>query len=132
MCKKRLFSSIVEIVIGIVLIIASMLEVVDEFWCGMGFSLFIIGVFYLVKAIKYKNNEEYREKCDIEISDERNRYISLKAWSWSGYLFVMAGGIGSIVFKIAGRDDLMMMASGCVCIVMIFYWISYNILSKKY
>lgn len=132
MKKERLIASIVEIIIGAALLICSVFGVVDEFWSGMGTSLLIIGIIFLIRNIKYKTNEEYREKIDIESNDERNKYISLKAWAWAGYLFVMLGAVGTIVFKLIGKEDLMMMASLSVCLIMVFYWISYTFLKKKY
>ena len=130
--KEKMIASIIEIVVGAALIIASLLGVVDEFWSGMGTSLLIIGILFLIRAIKYKTNGEYREKWDIENNDERNKYISLKAWAWAGYLFVLIAAAGTIILKIIGREDLMMMASGSVCIIMVLYWISYTILKRKY
>lgn len=130
--KEKMIASIIEIVIGAALVIASLLGVVDEFWSGMGTSLLIIGILFLLKAIKYKTNVEYREKWDVEINDERNKYIALKSWAWAGYLFVLTGAVGTIGLKLAGREELMMMASGSVCLVMVFYWISYMVLKKKY
>ena len=120
MKKERLIASIVEIIIGAALLICSVFGVVDEFWSGMGTSLLIIGIIFLIRNIKYKTNEEYREKIDIESNDERNKYISLKAWAWAGYLFVMLGAVGVIVFKLIGKEDLMMMASLSVCLIMVF------------
>ena len=38
--KKRRISSIVEILIGAALIVASICGVVDEYWTGMGTSLY--------------------------------------------------------------------------------------------
>ena len=132
MKKERLIASILEIIVGAALLICSMFGVVDEFWSGMGTSLLIIGIIFLIRNIKYKTNEEYREKIDIESNDERNKYISLKAWAWAGYLFVMLGAVGTIVFKLIGKEDFMMMASLSVCLIMVFYWISYTFLKKKY
>ena len=132
MMKKRLMASILEIIIGFALVAASMFGVVDEFWSGMGTASLIIGILFLFRAIKYKTNDDYKEKYDIEINDERNKYLSMKAWSWAGYLFVMIAACGTIVLKLAGREDLMMITSGSVCLVMVLYWISYMVLKKKY
>ena len=132
MRKEKLIASLIEIVVGGVLLTCSLFGVVDEFWSGMVTSLFIIGVIFLIKNIKYKINEEYREKLDIQVNDERNKYISLKAWAWAGYIFVLLGGIGTVVFKLIGKEDLMMMSSASVCLIMILYWISHTVLKKKY
>lgn len=132
MNNKRFIASILEIVMGSILMACSMFGIVDEYWSGMGFALLIVGVVFLLRQFKYKTNEEYRERYDVERSDERNRYLSGKAWAWAGYLFVMIAAVGSIMLKMAGREELMLMASGSVCLIMALYWISYIILKKKY
>ena len=132
MMKERLIVSILEIIIGLSLVVASIFGAVDEYWSDMGTTLLIVGILFLAKTIKYKTNQEYREEYDIKINDERNKYISMKAWSWAGYLFVISAAVASIGFKIVEREDLMRMASGSVCLVMLFYWISYMVLKKKY
>ena len=132
MDNKRFIASIIEIIIGVILIGCSMLGIVDEYWSGMGIALLVVGVIFLARQFKYKTNEEYREKYDIERSDERNRYLSGKAWAWAGYLYVMIAAVASIMMKLAGKEDLMKIASGSVCLIVILYWISYMVLKKKY
>ena len=132
MDNKRFIASIVEIIIGFVLIACSIYGVVDEYWNGMGVALLVVGVVFLIRQFRYKTNDEYREKYDVERSDERNRYISGKAWAWAGYLFVMIAALASIMLKLVGKEELMLMASGSVCLIIILYWISYMILRKKY
>ena len=132
MRKARLISSILEIVIGVVLCVCHFANRIDEFWSGMGIALIIVGSLFLLRNIKYHTNENYREEIDTQNNDERNRYLSLKAWSWAGYLFVIIAAVGTIVFKLVGKEELMMLASGSVCIVIFLYWISYMILRKKY
>lgn len=132
MDNKRFIASIVEIIIGVILIGCSILGTVDEFWSGMGTAMLAVGVAFLIRQIKYKTNEEYREKYDVERSDERNRYLSGKAWAWAGYLFVMIAAVATIMLKLAGREELMLMASGSVCLIVLLYWVSYVILKRKY
>lgn len=131
MNNKRFIVSIIEIVVGISLIIGSFMGV-DEYWSGMGTAFLVVGILNIIRVVKYKKNDEYREKWDIEVNDERNKYLRLKSWAWAGYLFVMSGGIGTIGFKLAGKEDLMKMASYSVCYIMILFWISNIFLRKKY
>lgn len=132
MKKAKLIISIAEILIGITLCVCNFLDVLDEFWNGFGVSFIVIGVLFLLRSIKYRTNKDYKEKVDIQNSDERNRFLSLKAWSWAGYLFVIIAALATIIFKVVGREDLMMLSSGSVCLVVLLYWISYTILRKKY
>ncbi|MBR5598290.1 MAG: hypothetical protein IKW30_12940 [Lachnospiraceae bacterium] len=132
MNSKRLIASIIEIIVGGVLLVSSFFGKVDEFWSGMGTSLLLIGVIFLVKNIKYNMDIKYREKIDIEYNDERNKYLSLKSWAWAGYIFVLCGAVATIVFKIIGKEDCMMLSSASVCFIMILYWISHMYLKRKY
>ena len=129
---RRIIASICYVVLGAVLLALGIMEVVDEFWSGMGGALAVVGVLRMVQFFRYRNNEEYREKAEIAAKDERNHYIRNKAWAWSGYLFVLIAAVSSIVFKLLNREDLMMLASGSVCLVILLYWGSYMYLKKKY
>ena len=129
---KRIIVSIMWIIIGVVLIGLSFAGLVDTFWNGMGSGLLVVGIMQLVRFYRLKNNEAYREKMEIEASDERNHFIRNKAWAWSGYLFIMIAAVACIVFKIIGQDLLSMVASGSVCLMLVLYWISYIVLKRKY
>ena len=132
MKKVRMIASVLELIIGITLLVLSFMNVVDEFWSGMGLALTIIGAIFLLRNVKYQTNEKYREEIDLQSNDERNKYLSLKARGWAGYLFVIISAVGTIIFKIIGKDDLMMLCSGGLCLIMLIYYISYMILRKKY
>ena len=132
MNNKRLISSIVEILIGAALLIGQFIGLVDTFWGGMGTALIVVGGIFLLRQFKYRTNETYRDTVDVEVNDERNKYIRMKAWSWAGYLFVVIAAVGAIVLKLAGKDELMFLASGSVCLIVVLYWLSYVVLNRKY
>ena len=132
MRKVRLIASVLEVIIGITLLICSFLNLVDDFWSGFGVSFIIIGALFLFRNVRYYTNKEYQQEIDIQTDDERNKYLSLKAWSWAGYLFVIIAAVGTIGFKFADKEELMMLCSGAVCLMVFLYWISYVILRKKY
>ena len=128
----RFFLSIFWILLGAALAVCGETGLIDDSWGSMGFTLVLVGILQVIRHIRYRTNEDYREKFDTESKDERNRFIANKAWAWAGYLFVITGCVGTIVFKLEGREDLMMMASGCVCLMVLLYWGSYMVLKKKY
>lgn len=130
--NARWIASIIEILIGIALTICGVAGLTDEFWSGMGTALIILGAIQLVRQIKYKTDKSYQEKVDVAVSDERNKYISMKAWAWAGYLFVIIAAVVAIALKIAGIDELVPFASGSVCLIVILYWLSYVLLRRKY
>ena len=129
---KRIIANIMEILIGIGLIICSCANLLDEFWSGMGGALIAVGGLQLFRLLRYSADKAYQEAVDVAVNDERNKYISMKAWSWAGYLFVLIAAVASIVLKILGYDVYVSFASGCVCLILVLYWLSYLILRKKY
>ncbi len=129
---RRMIASICYVVLGAVLLALGIMEVVDEFWSGMGGALIVVGILQVVRFFRYRNNEEYREKTEIANKDERNHFIRNKAWAWSGYLFILIAAVATIAFKIAGQDTLSFAASMAVCLLLVLYWVSFLILSRKY
>ena len=130
--RYRWILSILYGVIGISLIACNLFHVVDDYWSGMGAALLVISVLQVLRLIRYKSDPQYKEATDTAVNDERNRFLSTKAWSWAGYLYIMIAAVGSIVFKLIDQEILMFAASGSVCIILVLYWISYLIVRKKY
>ena len=136
--KRRYISlGVIYIILGIALFIASQIvdlgnSVMAQILPGMGGALFGVGVVRLVMGIRLEKDKEYREKYEIEVNDERNRYLRMKAWSWAGYCFVLIGPVATIIFAAADKKELMMLTSGSVCLVLVLYWISYLIVRNKY
>ena len=130
--EKRIYLSIFWIMLGTVLITLGFMGKVDEYWNSMGFALAIVGFIQVLRFHRLEKNEAYREKMEIEASDERNKFLRSQAWSWSGYLFIIISGVAVIGFKIAGQELLSMAASYAVCLMLMLYWISYGVLKRKY
>lgn len=129
---KKIYLDIFYIILGAVLLGCGIFDIVDSFWSGMGGALIAVGGVRIIQQMKYRKNPEYREKIETETKDERNKFISLNAWAWSGYAFVLMNAIGTIAFKIAGNEPLSQYCAYAVCAVVILYWISYFILMEKY
>ena len=132
MKQRRILASVIKIVFGIILSACGFTGVVDEFWSGMGIAFVIIGVLQLIRQIRYLSNEEYKETVDVATKDERNKYLSLKAWSWAGYCFVIIAAVATILLKLAGMEDFMMLTSRSVCLMLLLYWGAYMLLRRKY
>ena len=131
MDKKNIYP-IVLLIAGLVLTGLGLAEIVDEFWSGMGSALLVIGIIRLLRYYRLKKNETYREKMETAVTDERNQFIRMKAWSWAGYLFIIVTALGTIIFRILGQDLLSQVASGAVCLMLVLYWVSFFVLKKKY
>ena len=130
--KRRSAVYVIYMILGVVLLAAGLVGKVDEFWSGMGSGLLCVGVLQLLRRHRIRRNEAYREKVETAQTDERNRFIRNKAWAWAGYLFIVTAGVAVIVLKIMGQELLSMAASYGVCLMLVFYWVSYLVLSRKY
>ena len=130
--RRRIFSYIILILLGGVLVFLGNTGSIDDFWSGMGSGLLAVSVLQLLRMYRLSKDEVYREKMEIEIKDERNAFLRLKAWAWAGYLFILLAAVATIVLKVMGQDLLSMAASWAVCLLLVLYWVSYLILRRKY
>ena len=131
--NKRLALSIFWMVLGIVLIILNMTDVLDQsIYSGMGSALTVVGFFQAMRNLRYRKDKDYREKIDTELGDERNSVLRMKSWAWTGYIVVLAEGIGVVIAMITGQELLCRVLSWSVCLIVGVYWITYMVLSRKY
>lgn len=129
---RRMVLSIFWVLLGAVLVVGGAMERMDSYWSGMGGGFLAVGVLQLIRHIRYRKNEEYREKVDVANSDERNRFLTGRAWAWAGYLFVLISGVATIALKIAGQDQWSLACSYALCLLLVLYWGSYLVLKRKY
>ena len=130
---KKLVLSIFWAVVGLVLTVLSVTEVLDSsIYSGMGGGLMAVGVLQSIRNVKYRKDADYREKIDTEANDERNRFLRMKSWSWAGYIAILVEAVGVIVAIILGEETVRLILSFSVCLILVAYWVSYLILSRKY
>lgn len=129
---KKIYLSIFWMVLGGALIGCELAGLLSEVWSGMGAGILGAGAVQVYRQMKYRNNEAYREKVDIAMQDERNRFIRGKAWAWAGYLFVIIAAVGSIALRVVGKGELADMAACGMALLVFLYWGSYMVLSRKY
>ena len=129
---KKIYLSIFWVVLGAVLAGCDMAGLVDDVWGASGIGLVIVGGLQIFRQLKYRRNEEYREKVDVALEDERNRFIRSKAWAWAGYLFVIISALVSIALRIAGKSEMADMAAYGMALLIFLYWASYMVLNRKY
>ena len=129
---KKIYLSIFWVVLGAALIGCEMAGLVSEVWSGMGGGFLVVGAWQVYRQLKYRRNEEYREKVDIALEDERNKFLRGKAWAWAGYLFVIISAVGSLILRFAGKSELADLAACFMGLLVFLYWASYMVLSRKY
>ena len=129
---RRSLAWIAYIVLGAALLVLGAADIIDAFWSGMGSALIAVGLIRSIHFFRFRKDEASREKCELEKTDERNRFLRNKAWAWTGYLFILVAAVASIALKLLGQDLLSVAAGSAVCVMVILYWISYLILRRKY
>ena len=131
--NRKLILSIFWMILGAVLLGLSVTEVLDSsMYAGMGGALIAVGALQLARNLRYRKDPEYREKIDTEANDERNRFLRMKSWSWTGYIVVLAEGFGSVAAMVLGKRELQLTLAYSVWLILVVYWISFFIISKKY
>ena len=131
--NKKLLLSIFWMLLGAVLLGLSVTEVLDSsMYAGMGGALIAVGALQVARNLRYRKDPEYREKIDTEANDERNRFLRMKSWSWTGYIVVLVEGFGSVAAMVLGKRELQLTLAYSVWLIMVVYWISFFIISKKY
>ena len=131
--NKRLALSIFWVVLGLVLFALSMAGTLDSsYFSGMGVALAVVGTLQIIRNLRYRKDKDYKEKIDIEVTDERNRFLRLQSWAWTGYIVVLIEAVGSIVAAVLGQEIVRQVLSFSVCLIVCVYWISWLVLSRKY
>lgn len=129
---RNIIINTVYIVVGIVLVTLTLTNKIDNIFLGFGSGLIGVGAVLLFRAIKYHTNQKYKEQIDTENNDERNRYISMKAWSWAGYLFIIICAVIALVCVIMSQTVYAQIALCTVATITLLYYISYLVIRKKY
>ena len=131
--NKRLALSIFWILLGEVLIWFSIAGKIDSaYFSGLGGALIAGGVLQMMRISKYRKNVEYKEKIDTELSDERNKFLAMKSWFYTGKIVALIEAVGILIAFLLRQEAVAQTLSYSVCLLALVYWISYMILSKKY
>lgn len=131
--NKRLALNILWMVLGVALFALSVTEVLDSsIYSGFGGMLMAIGGINIVRIVRYRRDDTYREKVDTQVADERNEFLRMKTWSVVGPALVIIGALGSVITMVLGMRDLQLELSFSVCVALMAYWITYLVISRKY
>ena len=131
--EQKIYISIMWVILGAALAICGSAGIIgDDMWTGLGYGWLACGAVQLIRQMRYRHDENYREKFDIAVKDERNKYIATKAWAWAGYGYVLVSAAAVIVMTVMGHNEFVQIICGGVCLIVCLYWISYMFLKKKY
>lgn len=129
----KLALSIFWTVLGAVLLGLSVANVLDStIYAGMGGALLAVGILQVIRNLRYRTDAAYQEKIDTEVNDERNVFLGMKSWSWTGRAIVLVECIGILVAMVLGQQTVQLVLSYSVCAILVIYWVTFMILAKKY
>jgi predicted Co/Zn/Cd cation transporter (cation efflux family) len=105
------------------------LSFLHGYYWGVGLGLTAAGLATFAKTLYLLRNQAAFTKRMLWETDERNRYISLRAWSWTGYVTLYALLLASFIvgrYSYEAALTLIAMLFGCGLI----YGASYTILKR--
>lgn len=130
--KTRLYVGIGYIVLGLVLIVTFLFfGTENNFWSSFGFALAVIGIVRVRNYFLITKDQETIRKQQIAENDERNISIVNQARSAAFILYVVLASVAVIVLQIFKQTQIVRILSATVCVLIVIYWISYWIFSKK-
>lgn len=131
--KTRLYTAIIMIATGITfIVISAFVSTENEFLSSFGFAWIVIGIVRIRNYFLITKNEETIRKQEIAETDERNIAIANKAKSVAFMVYIFAVCIAVIVLSILNiYRELEKMLCGSVCLLVLIYWVSYHIISRK-
>lgn len=128
--KIRLFFAIGYIALGLIMIaLFNIIKTENTFLSSFGFALIIVGIAKVRNYFLITKNDETLKKQQIAENDERNISIANKAKSISFIIYIILVCVSIIVLNLLNQVELATILS--VCVLVLIYWISYWIISKK-
>lgn len=129
--KIRFWVAVSYIVLGMVMIPLFWWVFPHEMLSTMGFAIMVVGVARLRNHFRITKNKETLRKREIAETDERNITIMDKSRSITFLLSILLFCVGILVFHLLGKSLVADVLSGCVCLMLVIYWVTYCIVSKK-
>ena len=130
--KIRLFVAISYLILGIAMIVVfNIIKTENNFFSSLGFALTVIGIARIRNYFLITKDEETITKRQIAENDERNISIANKAKSVAFLAYILVVCTSITILYALNKTQLAFILSGTVCFLLLVYWISYWIISKK-
>ena len=130
--KIRLFVAISYLILGIAMIVVfNIIKTENNFFSSFGFALAVIGIARIRNYFLITKDEETIAKKQIAENDERNISIANKAKSFAFLAYILVVCTSITILYALNKTQLAFILSGTVCFLLLVYWISYWIISKK-
>jgi len=131
--KQRFYLDISYIVLGLVLILADVLNHFENsFIFSFGIAMLVMGLHRILHQRKITKDEKLLRKQELMEKDERYRMLSERAKSWVFSFSLMVAGFAVIILSFLGYQEQALPFAWYVCGMTVLYWIFWNILCRKY
>ena len=130
--KVRLYVAIVYIILGLAMIVIPLfLKNDNNFASSLGFAFAVIGIARIRQYKLITKSEESIKKREIAESDERSIFIASKARGIAFFSYIIVAALVIIVLQVLNYSQIALIISATVCFMVLVYWISYLIISKR-
>lgn len=130
--NRRLALNALWVMLGAALVWLSVTEVLDSsVYAGMGGALMCVGILQVARNVRYRRDGAYRERIDIEYTDERNHYLRKEAWTRTGSIVVALEAIGAVVAMVLNNTTVQLTLASTVSVTCLVYWASWMVLSRR-
>ena len=131
--KNRLYIAISYLILGAFLIVYDLIaHPKNDFGLVFGIALLVMGILRIFQYRRITSSDQSIKEREMEETDERNKMIAERARSWAFSLYFLLSGITVIILSFLGHHELATPISYSVLLLVVFYWLSYLILRRKY
>lgn len=102
------------------------------FW-GYSVAVIISGAIRLMRTIHCMRNSEKFQKAYTEYADERNRFVYMRSYYYSAYIFIMLLALTVVIGNIVGMPPVISSTlAACVGAFALILTITHRIMSRIY
>ena len=131
--KNRLYIAISYLILGAFLIVYDLIaHPKNDFGLVFGIAMLVMGILRIFQYRRITSSDQSIKERQMEETDERNKMIAERARSWAFSLYFLLSGITVIILSFLGRHEIATPISYSVLLLVVFYWVSYLILRRKY
>lgn len=130
--KKNMFVFALLFLAGIGIVTASVFTNDQSWWGGFGGGMVGVGGMKLLQGLRYRKNEDFAREVDTGNQDERNRFLTERAKSWTCSITFLMLGISCMILRLAKLYAYSNLCAFTICGMLAVYCLAYWLLRKKY
>lgn len=129
--NKKIIVNLVLGFISIILLGYSYFNRANSFVYGMGIGMLLVVLLNAVRIFRQKSDKQYREKIEIEESDERLIFIQNIAAKYTMKVAIVILGIICLYFSLFGDSKIAYNIAILMCLFLVIYSGIFYYLKRK-